>query len=215
MMGAVGADHAVPEVLSEPVPNVSDVATAPIAPSVGLMLALQRAAGNVAVSRMLQREPAALVPGKEEYDTARKERDAFVAAGKKGPQTYNPSTRNPDNYYGGFDVEYDPGGEALNDQPQGRCPVPGGDHARRLRQRRRGREPSAETAAAVATINKLPPADRAAAVNAVAMVEPGRSRRRRRDELPQQVPVLRPRRLDRQHPIHATKKYWEDLGATT
>ena len=114
MMGAVESDHAAPEVLPAPVPAVPDVALAPVAPSVTRLLGLQRGAGNVAVTRMLQRQPATLVPGHEDYDTARKERDAFVAAGKKGPQTYNPSARNPDNYYGGFDVEYDPGSEALN-----------------------------------------------------------------------------------------------------
>src|SRR5262245_34021507 len=164
MMGEVETDHAAPEVVPEPVRAVPDVAPAPFAPAVAHMLALQRGAGNVAVSRMLQRQPTALVPGQEEYDTARRERDAFVAAGKKGPQTYNPTSRNPDNYYGGFDVEYDPGSEALNISLKGGVlflagiTLDGSGNAVAV-------ETSAQTAAAVATINKLAPADRAAAVN--------------------------------------------------
>src|SRR3954452_12699305 len=115
MMSTVETEHAAPDLVPAPAPAVADVAPAPLAPTVSRVLALQRGAGNAAVSRLLQRQPTGtLVPGQEEYDTARKERDTFVAGGKKGPQTYNPTTRNPDNYYGGFDVEYDPGTEALN-----------------------------------------------------------------------------------------------------
>src|SRR4051794_8031236 len=76
-------------------------------PPAGQILALQRAAGNAAVARRLARvtTPAAQ---QSEFDTARKERDHFIKAGRKGPVTYSPSDRNADNYYGGFDVAYDP-----------------------------------------------------------------------------------------------------------
>ena len=95
-MGAVGTDHAVPEVLSVSLPAVPDVAQGPVAPSVGLMLALQRAAGNVAVSRMLQREPAMLVPGQEEYDTGAQRaatRSSPPARRARRPTTRRPATR--------------------------------------------------------------------------------------------------------------------------
>src|SRR3954464_5426429 len=109
MMSTVETEHAAPDLVPAPAPSVPDVAPASLAPTVSRVLALQRGAGNAAVSRLLQRQPTTLVPGPEEYDTARTDRDAFIAGGKKGPQTYNPTTRNPENYYGGFDVEYDPG----------------------------------------------------------------------------------------------------------
>ena len=86
------------------------------------MLTLQRTAGNAAVSGMLARFPGITLPpglapkplsAPVDYSQARADRDAFVQAGKKGPITYNPSTRNPDNYYGGFDVSYDPLAQTL------------------------------------------------------------------------------------------------------
>jgi hypothetical protein len=213
MMGAVGTDHAVPEVLPVTLPAVPDVASAPVAPSVARLLALQRGAGNVAVSRMLQRQPAVLVPGQEEYDTARKARDAFVAAGKKGPQTYNPTTRNPDNYYGGFDVEYDPAAEALNISLKGGVLFLAGitldasGNAVAV-------ETSAETAAAVATINKLPPADRAAAVKPWQWTSQGGPDADDETNFLTKFQTSVHDAWTDQHPIHATKKYWEDLGAT-
>src|SRR4051794_5695794 len=89
-----------------PAPAAPATVSEPVAPalSAARILALQRTAGNTAVARLLQRDTAALNPLMPEYEQARKDRDAIVAAGKNGPQTYNPSTRNPENYYGGFDV---------------------------------------------------------------------------------------------------------------
>src|ERR671911_570108 len=81
------------------------------------LLTLQQTLGNAAVSRMVARAPVTAPPGptsaSSDYDKARAARDAFVLAGKKGPVTYNPSTRNPANYYGGFDVAYDPAAQTL------------------------------------------------------------------------------------------------------
>src|SRR4051812_3398343 len=104
-LAPVPAVPAAPVVVSEPVGRALSPAR---------VLALQRSAGNSAVTRLLQRDPTAVLnPLMPEYEQARKDRDAFVAGGKKGPQTYNPTSRNPENYYGGFDVAYDPAVEEL------------------------------------------------------------------------------------------------------
>ncbi len=96
------------------------------------LLALQQGAGNAAVSRAVLssktsgsfQDARRLARNRnmiqQQYDDARKERDTFVAAGKKGPQTYNPSTNNAANYYGGFDVEYEPDQGRAQRQAQGR-----------------------------------------------------------------------------------------------
>ena len=205
-------DHAAPEVLPAPEPAVPDVAPAPVAPSIARMLEFQRGAGNAAVLRMLQRQPTTLVPGQEEYDTARRDRDAFVAAGKKGPQTYNPSSRNPDNYYGGFDVEYDPRAEALNISLKGGVLFLAG-----ITLDTSGTavavEASPQTAAAVAAINKLPPADRAAAVNPWQWSSQGGPDGSDETDFLSKFQSSVHDAWTGQHEIHATKKYWEDLGA--
>ena len=211
--GPVETDHAAPEVVPAPAPAVPESAPAQPAPSVARVLALQRSMGNSAVTRLLQRDPAGvLVPGQEEYDTARKDRDTFIAAGKKGPQTYNPSTRNPDNYYGGFDVEYDPASEALNITLKGGVlflagiTLDGSGNAVAV-------ETSAQTAAAVAAINKLDPADRAAAVNPWQWSSQGGPDADDETNFLTGFQTSVHDAWTGQHPIHATKKYWEDLGA--
>src|SRR4051812_16895620 len=148
---------AAPVVVAEPVGRALSPAR---------VLALQRSAGNSAVTRLLQRDPTAVLnPLLPEYEQARKERETFVSAGKKGPQTYNPTSRNPENYYGGFDVAYDPAAEQLAITLKGAVlflpgiTLDGSGNAV-------AGEPSAQTVAAVATINKLPVAARGAAVNA-------------------------------------------------
>jgi hypothetical protein len=207
----------------------ADVAPAPVVPaapavaseplgaalSPARILALQRTAGNTAVARLLQRDPAGVLnPLMPEYEQARKDRDAFVAAGKKGPQTYNPSTRNPDNYYGGFDVAYDPGAEQLAITLKGAVLFLPGITLDASGNAVAG-EPSAETAAAVAAINKLPAAGRGAAVNAWQWSSAGGpdadDEQHFLDNFTSSVQTA----WSAQHPFHATKKYWEDLGATT
>ena len=58
-------------------------------------MALQRLAGNAAVTRLLARQDGVFNPLMEGYEKARKEREDFGKSGKKGPQTYNPSGSNP------------------------------------------------------------------------------------------------------------------------
>ena len=118
------------------------------------LLALQQGVGNAAVSRAILARNRNMI--QQQYDDARKERETFVAAGKKGPQTYNPSTNNAANYYGGFDVEYEPTKGELNVKLKGAVGVPGrhdaqrrgpraGRRAVRADRRRRGRDqPAAE-----------------------------------------------------------------------
>jgi hypothetical protein len=89
-------------------PEAVPAARAAVAPGLGSpasVLALQRTAGNAAVSQLLARREGPLTAA---YEAARTAKQAFVDGGKRGPITYDPSTRNKANYYGGFDVEYDP-----------------------------------------------------------------------------------------------------------
>jgi hypothetical protein len=213
MITPVETEHAAPEVVTAPVAAEPAATPAPVAPTLARVLALQRGAGNAAVTRLLQRQPTGvLVPGQEEYDQARKDRDAFVAAGKKGPQTYNPSTRNPDNYYGGFDVEYDPGSEALNITLKGGVlflagiVLDGSGNAVAV-------ETSAQTAAAVTAINNLDPADRAAAVNPWQWSSQGGPDATDETDFLSNFQTSVHDAWSAKHPMHATKKYWEDLGA--
>jgi hypothetical protein len=183
--------------------------------SVATVTALQRSAGNVAVTRMLQRQPSgAYNPFKADYDAARKDRDAFVAAGKKGPQTYNPSTRNADNYYGGFDVEYDPAGEQMLVTLRGAVlflagiVLDGSGAAVAV-------ETSAQTASAVAAINKMPLAARAGAVSAWQWTSQGGPDADDEQHFLDGFKSSVESAWSAQHPFHGTKQYWEDLGATT
>src|SRR5215203_3463875 len=82
------------------------VAPEPVASRAAEVLMLQRSFGNAAVARWLGRQPTPTVTtpagAQADFDQARKDRETFIAAGKKGPTTYNPTTNNPANYYGGF-----------------------------------------------------------------------------------------------------------------
>jgi hypothetical protein len=209
-------ERVVPQApVAEPAPPLSGAADGPAA-----VLALQRTAGNAAVARMLARQPAVASPGgvynplQEGYDTARKERDAFVAAGKKGPQTYNPSTGNKDNYYGGFDVEYDPSAGQLLVTLKGAVLFLAG-----MTLDPTGRavavEPSAQTAAAAAAINKLPKADRAAEVAKWSWSSAGGPDANDEQEFLDGFKGSVEGAWRKKHPFHCSKEYWEDLGAET
>jgi outer membrane protein OmpA-like peptidoglycan-associated protein len=219
MMGIVTASERETAELA-PVPVVSaepEVAPEPVGRvlSRARVLALQRSAGNSAVTRLLQRDTTAVLnPAAPDYEQARKDRDAFVAAGKKGPQTYNPTSRNPENYYGGFDVAYDPAGEQLAITLKGGVLFLPGITLDGAGNAVAG-ETSAQTAAAVATINKLPPAARGGAVNAWQWSSGGGPDADDEKQFLDNFKSSVGSAWSAQHPFHATKKYWEDLGATT
>jgi hypothetical protein len=205
----------------EPGATVAAPVEAPPAPgplSALTVAGLQRSAGNAAVTRLLQRQPAAPAgvynPYQQGYDDARAQRDAFVAAGKKGPQTYNPSTRNADNYYGGFDVEYDPGKAELLVTLKGAVLFLAGivlDGTGRAQ----AVETSAQTAAAAATINKMPAADRGAAVAQWSWSTAGGPDANDEQEFLDGFKGSVESAWRKKHPFHVTKQYWEDVGAET
>ncbi len=204
---------------------VAELAVAPSDPARGSALnratvvALQRSAGNAAVARMLLRQPVVAPPAltnspQEAFDTARKERETFIAAGKKGPQTYNPSATNKDNYYGGFDVEYDPAKAELLVMLKGAVLFLAGmsiDPAGRAQ----AIEPSAQTAAAAAAINRLPKAARAAEVAKWTWSSAGGPDSSDETDLLTGFKSSVEAAWRKKHPFHCTKEYWRDLGATT
>jgi hypothetical protein len=187
------------------------------------LMTLQQAAGNAAVSRLLSRQPAVAPPApsggtynplQADYDAARKERDEFVARGKKGPQAYNPSTSNKANYYGGFDVEYDPGSGVLLVTLKGAVLFVAGmtlDASGRAQ----AIEPSAQTAAAAAAINRLPKAKRAAEVAKWTWSSAGGPDGNDEQEFLDGFKSSVEGAWSQKHPFHCTKQYWEDLGAET
>jgi hypothetical protein len=185
---------------------------------------LQRSAGNAAVTRLLARQPTVAPPApaggvfnplQAGYDDARKQRDAFVAAGKKGPQTYNPSTRNADNYYGGFDVEYDPGTDQLLVTLRGAVLFLAGITLDATTGRAQAAETSAQTAAAAATINKLPAGARAAAVLQWQWSTAGGPDANDEQEFLDGFKSSVESAWRKKHPFHCTTQYWEDVGAET
>jgi hypothetical protein len=184
--------------------------------SVAAFAGLQARAGNAAVSRLLARQPTATVvsPAREAYDKARVERDKFAKSAKKPAQTYNPSTRNADNYYGGFDVEYDPGKEELLVTLKGAVLfLPGitlGADGRAV-----ASETSAQTTAAVDVINKMAAAARPAAVLQWQWTTAGGPDANDEQDFLDNFKSSVESTWRKQHPFHCTRQYWEDIGATT
>ena len=177
------------------------------------LLALQQGVGNAVVSRAswLARNRNMI---QQQYDDARKERDTFVAAGKKGPQTYNPSTNNAANYYGGFDVEYEPTKGELNVKLKGAVAFQDG-MTLSAAGRAQAVEPSAQTAAAAAAINRMPKAARAAEVAKWTWSSNGGPDASDETDLLTGFKSSVEATWREKHPFHCTKNYWEDLGATT
>ncbi len=176
------------------------------------LLALQQGAGNAVVSRAILARNRNMI--QQQYDDARKEREAFVAAGTKGPQTYNPSTGNKDNYYGGFDVEYDPAKGELSVKLKGAVSFLAG-MTLTAAGRAQAVEPSAQTLAAAAAINKLPKADRPAEVAKWTWSSAGGPDASDETDLLTGFKSSIEGAWKEKHPFHCTKNYWEDLGATT
>jgi hypothetical protein len=183
--------------------------------SAAVVAGLQARAGNAAVSRLLARQPTTVLnPLRAEYDKARVERDKFAKGPKKPAQTYNPSTRNADNYYGGFDVEYDPGMEEMQITLKGAVLfLPGitiNDTGMAV-----AVETSAQTAAAVDTINKMDVLARPAAALQWAWSTAGGPDSTDEQDFLDNFKSSVESTWRKRHPFHCTRQYWEDVGATT
>jgi hypothetical protein len=176
------------------------------------ILALQRGAGNAAVARAILARNRNMI--QQQYDDARAEREAFVSAGKKGPQTYNPSTNNAANYYGGFDVEYDPAAGELQVTLKGAVNFLAG-MTTTPNGRAQAVEPSAQTAAAAAEINRLPRDQRPAEIAKWTWSSAGGPDASDETDLLTNFKSSIEGAWQEKHPFHCTKQYWEDLGATT
>lgn len=196
-------------------PPAAQTVVAPSHLSPAAVAGLQASAGNAAVSRLLQRQPTAVYnPLREGYDKARTERDTFVKGGKKGPKTYNPSSRNADNYYGGFDVEYDPGKDELLVTLKGAVLFLPGITLDGTGVAQPG-ETSAQTAAAVAKINKLDAAARPNAILAWQWSTAGGPDANDEQDFLDGFKSSVESAWRKKHPFHCTRQYWEDVGAET
>ena len=184
------------------------VAPRPVRSAAEAVLTLQRRAGNGAVNRLLARTPF------DDFEKARKAKDAYVKKGKRGPITYDPSKRNKQNYYGGFDVTYDPspGKQILTIALRGVTDFQPGIRLRK------GRavpvEPSAETAAAARKINNLKdPAKRAAEVAKWHWSSDGGPDAGDEATFMSKFKPAVDTAWRGRHPFVCTRKYWEDLDA--
>lgn len=222
--------------------DTPDSDAAPAASPRARVLELQRTAGNAAVARLLRapvatppsvpapKPPApftlpSLFPTSEadfvpqtaygrSFVEARKERTAFIAAGKRGPISYDPDTRNKKNYYGGFDVEYDPAKKSGELKVTLRGAV---DFRNGIELDKNNwaiaKASGAETQAAVATINKLPKADRPAAVVAWQWSKQGGSDAGDEAAFLTKYEAAIESAWQGKHQFHCTRTWWEDLGA--
>ncbi|MEW6581749.1 MAG: reprolysin-like metallopeptidase, partial [Actinomycetota bacterium] len=169
--------------------------------------------GNAAVARLIARQGTPYNPLMEEYEKARKDRDDWVKTGKKGPIDYNPSSRNPENYYGGFQVEYDPAAERLSVHLKGAVVfLPGMDL---VGGRAVAREGSAQSQAAARAINRLPRARRAGEVAKWKWASQGGPDAGDDTDFLAKFTGSVQSAWAGKHSIHCTKRYWEDLGAET
>jgi len=181
------------------------------------MLTLQRTVGNAAATQILQRKLLDLVPQRdtkfweEAYTQARKDREAYIAAGKKGPLTYDPSKRNKKNYYGGFDVEYDPKDQILKVTLKGVVDFQPG--IRLVKDWATALEGSPATAEAAKKINKLKKGDRAAEVNKFNWSGAGGPDAGDETAFLAKFKSSVESAWQGKHAFHCTRPGWEDLGA--
>lgn len=175
------------------------------------VLALQRTVGNAAVGRLMrfQKPPTpSLESIQAEYLQQRTLRDEYVKAGKKGPVTYDPSKRNKDNYYGGFDVEYDPEKQVLTIRLKAVADFQAGIILKDGRAV--ANEPSAETQSEVDNINGLPAAGRPSAIEDYQWeTKTVGDKSAFMTDFKRVVEDA----WDGKHAFHCTKTYWQDLGA--
>lgn len=207
--------------MDQPAPRDDRRSHAVDRPVHGRVLALQRDIGNAATTRLLQRRLGDLVPGGvgktlpdwliSGHAEARKARDAYVAKGKRGPITYDPRKRNKENYYGGFDVEYDPVKGELKVMLRGAVDfLPGMimKSGKAVAQ-----EPSSETKAARDAINALPKADRATEVAKWTWSKKGGPDAGDEADFLTKFETVVEEQWSEKHPFHCKRPWWEDLKA--
>jgi hypothetical protein len=204
------AEGAEPEVAARARPEAAPGMGSPAA-----VLALQRVAGNAAVGVLARRL--------REYDTwpviadayiqARKDREAYSKSGKKGPITYNPTSRNKKNYYGGFDVSYDPDTEELNILLKGVVDFrPGMVMEGNRAVAREGSPKAREEADKINKASKLK-ADREAAVKKFQWSKGGGPDAGDEATFMRDFESVVGYSWSYEHSLVCTRQYWQDLGA--
>jgi hypothetical protein len=198
-------DHAEPERAAEPqvagpVPEGAPAAAIADHAALGVarILALQRSAGNAAVSRMLLQRDG--VPDADTYHRERAARDTYIAGGVRGPEDFRASTGR-----GGFQVAYIADMGAMNVTLKGGVDFQ--DGIRMVGQNAVAVQPSQQVANAVGVINSKPADQRAALVAPWQWSDADRTGFLAAFE--SQVEAAWHRRYE----FHCSKQYWEDLGS--
>ena len=174
------------------------------------MLGLQEAVGNAATSRLVEAGQPALarsplqrdLPSGEEYDTARRAKQDWVSQGLRGPENFRSSTG-----LGGFNVSYGPNNQELWVNLKGGIDFEDGIELF-LGMFATANQGTAPVQAAAQAINRLPRAQRAAAV-APWQWSGGDKASFIRDFQNAVHDAWNAR-----YEFHCTKHYWEDLGST-
>jgi hypothetical protein len=177
------------------------------------VLGLQGATGNRAVSRMLEGGPGHVLGraalqrdgdplSAEPYDAARDARRDWVADGLRGPEDFRSSTGR-----GGFNVSYSPAAQELSIRLNGAVDFEDGIELY-MGMFASANQPTAPVQAAATAINRLPRAQRAAAVAAWAWQ--GADKASFLQDFGSAVVSAWAGRYE----FHCTRHFWEDLGAT-
>ncbi len=174
------------------------------------VLGLQDALGNAATSRLLGAGPPALaraplqrdVPSGEEYDNARRAKQDWVADGMRGPENFRSATG-----LGGFNVGYGPNSQALWVSLNGGVDFEDGIELL-LGIYATANQGTGPVQAAARSINRLPRAQRAAAV------APWQWSGGDKTAFIRDFESAVHDAWNARYEFHCTKHYWEDLGST-
>lgn len=172
------------------------------------VIALQRLAGNSAVSRAVSVSSLggprlSRVIDDRAYNAGREARDAWIATGQKGPIDHTPSTGR-----GGFSATYDPAGQKLTIELRGAVEFRDGMDiyfGRYVVATQPDNVPAEEAAKA---INKLPRAERAAAMAPWLWTDAAKA------TFLTEFTTSVQDAWKGKHELHCSKEFWTDLGAT-
>jgi hypothetical protein len=179
------------------------LAATPASPAIARILALQRGAGNAAVTRLLQRDSLS----GNDYMAARKAKEEWVRGGVRGPLDFVPSTNR-----GGFQVAYVPdvASGALNVTLKGAVKFVDGIELIKVGgvlPLAVARQPTAQVQAAATAINAMAPNQREAAVAAWHWDAAAQR------EFLQNFESSIHDAWQRKFQFHNTREFWGDLGA--